>query len=117
MYELTCNDCRLNDAPEGTQEVELPVRAYNRSQRYLCPGCGYAWTERRGAKVEDALLALAGNSFALAVALFAVFAAHWPPLGVLLTVASTYCLLITLGYIRSEVEDWLDPADSVARRA
>jgi transposase-like protein len=117
MYEMTCRDCLLSreNAPDDVDVPALPDQVHNPVQRYLCPVCGYAWTDRPGEKIEDALLSLAGNVLAVAVALLAIHLGL-DFLGVLLAVALTYGAIHTTEHIRSAVEGWLDPADSVTRR-
>jgi hypothetical protein len=110
MYELSCTNC-LIERSDG----EPPARSYNPQQRYLCPDCGYAWTDSKSAGWEALLVAVAGNALVIAVALLGL-ALDWEFWLFVVAIVSTYGAIRLFGELRSAVEDWLDPAETSSRR-
>lgn len=101
MYELTCTDCLPSNTPD---------RSYNPLQRYLCPECGYAWTDRPADEWEHRALSFAGASLATLTGLAAIVMG-WGLISILLTVGLTMGLVHATELARSALEDWLDPAE------
>jgi transposase-like protein len=116
MYQLTCRSCQFSHDNARNRNWVPYDESYNPRQRYLCPDCGYAWTDRPSARWERLALAGAGHVFALAVGLAAI-TAGWSPWAVVGIVAVAYGVVVVTEKVRSAVEDWLDPADTADRRA
>jgi hypothetical protein len=127
VYQLPCSSCllRLEDPPTGVNPlgwVDYPTLTkhdrhypvYNPQQRYLCPECGYCWTNRPGYRWETFALTTAGIALMISVALIMIETKQnaWISLIVMIV---TYGAIRLTEELRSAVEDWFDPAEHTDR--
>jgi len=114
MYELPCLSCYDADVQDPDDVMILSkyqALQPNPRQRYVCPICGYSWTNSKAWQFGDNVLHYAGLALMLIVAISCYFLLD---LGVATTAIGVGVTAVLIGLteqFRSWLEDVLDPVE------